>query len=164
MCVQSRGVDHPWCDQHARQSTSFVDRTVDLPWRNFLSRVWDSYREKCPYFVGCPNFLRTQGGTGGRQPACQIPARFVRSFRYNTGLWQMDGHNTHMMSWRWHIPRNSIASSSKTEEILVERAANVATLTLALTFCNLVSFSLRPLVFIFPKFIYHPPILFELFC
>ena len=37
----------------------------------------------------------TQCGIGGRKPSCHNPARFVQSFRYNTGLWrQTDWHTT----------------------------------------------------------------------
>jgi len=37
--------------QQARLSTSFVDSTIDLPWRNFLGRTQgQSSRGKYPYF------------------------------------------------------------------------------------------------------------------
>jgi len=42
--------------------------------------------EICVHFGIDSNFLKTQCGTGGRKLLCQNSARFVESFRYNTGL------------------------------------------------------------------------------
>ena len=86
-----------------------VDNAIDLPWRNFLRPdLGQSSREKCPsFFSRNPNFLITQYGIGRRKPACQIDARFVQSFRYNTGLWQTDRRTD---TRRQHIPPWHIAS------------------------------------------------------
>ena len=45
-----------------------------------------SARGKYANFWRYANFLTAQCGIGGRKPLCQNPARFVQSFRYNTGL------------------------------------------------------------------------------
>ena len=56
----------------------------EVPWLLVISKfsyntVWDRWK------------------IGGRKHPCQNPARFVQSFRYNTGLWRTDGrtHNAH---------------------------------------------------------------------
>ena len=41
---------------------------------------------KYPNFWRYPRFLVTQCRIDGRKPPCQMPARFVQSFRYNIGL------------------------------------------------------------------------------
>jgi len=41
------------CGQQTRPSINFVDNTIDLPWQNFSSQVWNlgqSYRGKYHYF------------------------------------------------------------------------------------------------------------------
>ena len=50
-----------------------------------------SARGKYANFWRYANFLTAQCGIDGRKPLCQNPARFVQSFRYNTGLWRTDG-------------------------------------------------------------------------
>ena len=51
------------------------------------SGVWDKVPEgKYPNFWRYPNVFKAQCGIGGRKPPYQNPARFVQSFRYNTGL------------------------------------------------------------------------------
>jgi len=89
MCVQPRRVDRR---QQTRPSTSFVDNTINLPPRTFLSPEFGIKIEReVPLLLEIPNFLITQCRIGGRKPPCQNPARFVQSFRHNVGLWQTDG-------------------------------------------------------------------------
>jgi len=71
--------------------------------RGEVQSLGQSLRKKYPNFWrrAYPNFLITQSGIGGRKPPCQNAARFVRSFGYDTDLWetdrqkdgQTDGHN-----------------------------------------------------------------------
>ena len=45
------------CDHQARPSTSFVDDTIDLPWRNFPEyRVRDKVQREVPLFLEIPEF------------------------------------------------------------------------------------------------------------
>ena len=85
MCIQPRRADRRRCGQQPRPSTSFVDNTIDLPRRNFLSPdLGQSSREKCVYFVGraCPDFFHiTPSWKGRRKPLCQKSARSVHLFR-----------------------------------------------------------------------------------
>ena len=74
-----------------RPSTSFVDHTIDLPWRNFLGPEFGAkFQRKVPLFWSNPNFLTTQFRIGQRKP----PALSVQTFRCSTGLWQTSGHAT----------------------------------------------------------------------
>jgi len=51
------------------------------------SVVWDKVLEGSTLiFLRYPNFLIIQYGICGMKPPCQNPARFVQSFRDNTGL------------------------------------------------------------------------------
>jgi len=53
MCGQPRRVDRRKCDPQARPSTSYVDNTIDLLWRNFFkSRVWDKIPEGSTFIFG----------------------------------------------------------------------------------------------------------------
>ena len=64
-----------------------------------------SPRGKYPNFGRYPYFLTTYNGTGGRKEAPrQKPARFIQSFRHNTGLWQTGGR-TDRRAWRQRILR-----------------------------------------------------------
>jgi len=72
--------------QQARASMSFVDNTIDLPRRNFLSSEFGAVSEGSTLIVeiGYLNFLRliAQSRTGRRNPhMCRKSARFVQSFR-----------------------------------------------------------------------------------
>jgi len=51
MCAQQLRVDCRMCDPQARPLTSFVDRTIDLPWRNFLSPEFlAKFQKEVPLF------------------------------------------------------------------------------------------------------------------
>ena len=69
MCVQPRRVDRRKCRQQARPSTSFVDKTIDLPWRNFRSPEFETkFQGAEPYFLEEPEFFTTRCRTDGRNP------------------------------------------------------------------------------------------------
>jgi len=52
-CVRPARTRRPSCDHHARPSTSFVDDTIDLPWRNFPEyRVRDKVPEGSTLIFG----------------------------------------------------------------------------------------------------------------
>ena len=52
-CVRPARTRGPSCDHQARPSTSFVDDTIDLPWRNFPEyRVRDKVPEGSTLFFG----------------------------------------------------------------------------------------------------------------
>jgi len=99
---------HDWSTVVQVSSTSStVDNDDEFCWQRdrvaaakfAKSGVWDKVPGgKYPNFRRYPNFLITQ--CSERKPSCQKPARFVQSFRYNTGLWQTD-RRTHNAS----IPR-----------------------------------------------------------
>ena len=79
---------------------------------------------KYPYFWRYANFLTTKCGVAGRKPLCRKLARFVQSFRYNTGLWRT-GRETDD-----RIYRASIAS--RVENRFSDMPCNVVTLLLLL--------------------------------
>ena len=61
MCVHPRHVDRRRCDRQARLSISFVDHTVNLPWRKFLSpEVRTKFQTEISLFLEYLNFLITQ--------------------------------------------------------------------------------------------------------
>ena len=80
VCVQLEGDSQPTCNKHCasrhyeldrrrcnsqvRPPTSFVDHTIDLMWRNFLSPEFGAkfqrFQRKVPLFWRYPNLLTTQ--------------------------------------------------------------------------------------------------------
>ena len=62
LCASSHdALDFRRCNPQARPSTSFVDHTIDLPWRSFLSPELEAkFQTEVPLFLEVPNFLITQ--------------------------------------------------------------------------------------------------------
>ena len=93
LCASSHDVlDRHRSNPQAPQSTTFVDHSIDLPWRNFLSpkRVWGKFQREVSLFWRYPNFLTAQCNIGSREAPMPKPAVSVKSFRYNPGLWRTD--------------------------------------------------------------------------
>jgi len=81
--MELAGYSRPTCNKvRARPSTSFLDTSIDLPWRNTKSRV----REEIALILEVPEFLIIQFRIGQRKLPCPKPALSVKSFRYNAGL------------------------------------------------------------------------------
>jgi len=77
------------CRQQARSSTSFVDNAIDFPWRYFGKfGVWYKVPEGSTPIFGDAQISVWQTWKEASMPK---PARFVQSFRYNTGLWRTGG-------------------------------------------------------------------------
>jgi len=75
---QPRRVERRRRGQQARPSTSSVDNTIDLLWRNFQSPYFvTKLQKKYSCFWRYPNSLKTQCWIGERKPPSQNPARFV---------------------------------------------------------------------------------------
>ena len=67
MCVRPVCVDRRECGQQARPSTSFVDNTIDLPWRNFsFPEFGTKFQRKVPLEI-----REIQFKIGERKPPCQ---------------------------------------------------------------------------------------------
>jgi len=58
LCASSHGeLDRRRCNQQARASTSFVDHTIDLPWRNIQSPEFEGmFQVEVPLFFEVPEF------------------------------------------------------------------------------------------------------------
>jgi len=87
----------------------FVDNAIDLPWRNFLSPEFGTQSQgKYPIIWRFPFSV----WHSGRKASVPKPARFVQSFRCNTGLWQTDWRTDGQTdAWGQHLA--SVASSCK---------------------------------------------------
>ena len=78
-----------------------------------MSRVWDRVSEESSYFWRYPNSLIMQCRIEvEKKHTCQKPARFVQSFRYNTGLWRTNGQ-TDGRTHDDNIYRSSIATRGR---------------------------------------------------
>jgi len=66
-----------------------VDNAINLPWRNYLSLEFGTKSQReVPQFLEIPKFPYNTVWNRWKEakPPCQKPARFVQSFRDNTGL------------------------------------------------------------------------------
>jgi len=74
MCENPTTTRRPSCCQQSRPSTNFVDKMIDLPWRNFLSPEFATKFQRkvgLPY-LELPEFpYSTVCRIGGRKPPCQ---------------------------------------------------------------------------------------------
>ena len=109
--MESEGYSWPTCSKQPRLVDCHTGVVNKLDRRRRQRRVLLTTRSTCGeifqvrgkvpeestlFFWRYPNFLITHYGIGGRKPPCQKPARFVQSFRYNTGLWRTNGRKRHM--------------------------------------------------------------------
>ena len=68
MCIQTRPLDRRRHNPQARPSTSFVDHTIDSPWRNFLSPAFGvKFQREVPLFFEMSEFPYKQLRIGQRK-------------------------------------------------------------------------------------------------
>jgi len=89
--MELEGYSWPTCSKQPRLVDCRIGVVNKLDRRRVLLTTRSTCHGSVPSFWRHLNFLLTLCAINESKDPCQKPARFVQSFRHNTGLWRSDG-------------------------------------------------------------------------